>query len=210
MTMNLLPNALRKQQEKDEELGDLFAALHTFTDRTLERFFWEDEVSGNKLPKIVLSVEKDKKTRLGYYVQKDGLTLIHKINLNLSSHKNGVDLAETLAHEIVHYWMKIENKPTRHNYHTDVFHEIMKRYGIRTEGRKGTSVGYIGTTWKEWLLENSDLKLKEFKFKNKLKDAKPPRPMIKHACPGCDVSFRRRTPVNVKCLDCDLKFEIVA
>lgn len=194
---------LRAHQEADPTLGRLFGALHTFADRTIERFF-EDTPD---LPYPVVAMEKDRRNRLGYYTSQDGYTLVHRINLNPFALKTGEQAAETLAHELVHLWQGHVGRPIKRNYHSSEFHTRMRLYGIETDGKKGTHVRYIDSTWPNWLVENEDLNLAKFILPGS--DQDEPRKMTKHQCPDCGVSFRSRRTLAVMCLDCTVPFEIV-
>lgn len=197
---------LRQHQEQDPILGALFAALHTFADRTIERFY-EDTPD---LPYPVVAMEKDRRTRLGYYTQRDGYTLVHRINLNPYALRTGEEAAETLAHEIVHLWQEHIGKPCQRNYHGAEFHRRMATYGIETKGKKGAHVGYVegDPTWPNWMVENEDLQLDKFVLPGA--DAKPTRKLLKLQCPDCGMSVRNRQPVRLMCLECTEELEVVS
>lgn len=199
---------LRAHQEQDPTLGLLFGALHTFADRTIKQFF--DDAP--EMPYPVVAMERDRRNRLGYYTEKDGYTLVHRINLNPYALTTGLEAAETLAHEIVHLWQRTVGRPCQRNYHSAEFHRVMReRYGIKTDGKRGHHVGYEGDTWQQWLDENADLNLDKFVLPGA--DAKPQRQLIKWGCPSCDFTFRsRREDVYVVCMneECGVPMEVVA
>lgn len=200
-TLNIAMS-LRAHQETDPTLGRLFAALHTFADRTIEEFFPDTP----DLPHPVVCMEKDRINRAGYYTSKDGYTLIHRINLNPFVLRDGLEAAETLAHELIHLWQMHVGRPTKRNYHTAEFHEMMfNLYGIKTSGKAGKHSGH-DERWDEWLEQNADLELDKFILPGA--DAKKPRQMIKHQCPDCQASFRCRKELNVLCLDCSVPFGV--
>lgn len=194
---------LREHQETDPTFGPLFAALHTFADRTMAEFFYD----APKMPYPVLAMEKDRRTRRGFYTAQDGYTLIHRINLNPFSLKTGADAAQTLAHELVHLWQNHVGRPCRKNYHNEEFHARMAQYGILTEGPRGVFVKYIDATWDAWMIENEDLQLDKFLLPGI--DPKPKRELLKHQCPECQVSVRHRNELNLICGDCMIPFEVV-
>lgn len=205
--MTDITTTLRQHQETDDKLGLFFAALHTFADRTKETFFKD----APDLPCPVVSMEKDRRNRHGYYSEKDGYTLVHRINLNPFSLRTGAEAAETLAHEMVHLWQAHIGRPCRRNYHGAEFHSRMAQYGIVTQGKRGHHKGYSDATWSNWMKSNADLKLEAFVLPGM--DAKPGRQMIKWQCPECSFSFRsRRMDVYVLCLneDCQVPMEPVA
>ncbi len=193
---------LRQHQEGDPLLGKLFAALHTFADRTIEEFFGDTP----SLPHPVVAMEKDRATRLGYYTQRDGYALVHRINLNPFAHNDGASAAETLAHELVHLWQAHVGRPIKRDYHGAEFHQRMLEYGIETSGKKGKHVRYADVTWPNWMETNSDLELDRFLLPGK--ETRPKRRLLKHVCPDCGAAFRNRIELSVVCLHCNVPFEV--
>lgn len=201
-----LVHRLRCQQEADPLLGGLFTALHQCADRIAAHFYRDYD-----LPYPVISMDRDRRTRMGHYQQRDGLTLVHRINLNPFALNNGVEAAETLAHEMVHLWQAHVGRPCERNYHSQEFHERMLCYGIKTAGKKGNHVGYEGSTWSDWIAEQGDLNLERYLLPGM--DQPPPRQMLKWQCSACGFSFRsRRHDVNIVCFneDCNVPMEPVA
>jgi hypothetical protein len=193
---------LRQHQEADPTFGGLFTALHTFADRTMEEFYYDAPA----MPYPVVALEKDRRNRLGYYTQRDGYTLVHRINLNPFALKTGWDAAETLAHEMVHLWQGHVGRPLKRNYHNAEFHARMALYGIETEGKLGQHKGY-GARWDAWRVENEDLELERYHLPGF--NAKPTRKLLKHQC-SCGNTFRCRKPLAAMCLDCETEFEVVS
>lgn len=194
---------LREHQEADPTLGNFFAALHTFADRLYERFY-EDVPD---MPRPVVAMEEDRRSRKGYYTARDGYALVHRINLNPFTLRNGAEAAETLAHEIVHLWQEHVGRPCQRNYHGAEFHERMALYGIDTSGRLGYHRGYVDDTWQGFMDECADLDLASYVLPGM--DAKAPRRMLKLQCPGCGNSVRNRREISIVCGDCDVPFVLV-
>lgn len=195
---------LREAQERDPVLGPLFQALHTFADRLREEFFSDEP----KMPHPVIAMEKDRGKRLGYYTERDGYLLLHRINLNPYALRTGSDAAETLAHEMVHLWQWVIGRPCKNNYHGREFHEKMAEMGIISTGRNGYHADFE-ERWLTWMtVDNHDLGLPHFILPGM--DAEPTRKMKKLQCPECGNSFRNRRVINVLCMDCDAPFELVA
>ena len=195
--------ALRKHQESDPILGGFFRALHTFADRTIDEFFADTP----GLPYPVVALERDKRSRRGYYTERDGYALVHRINLNPYALHNGAQAAETLAHELVHLWQAHVGRPMQRNYHGAEFHVRMAEYGIETQGKLGTHVRYIDVTWPNWMVENADLQLEDYILPGE--ETKPKRILFKHVCPDCGATFRNRNELEVLCLRCSVPFEVV-
>lgn len=192
--------ALRQHQEEDPVVGRLFLALHTFLDRTAERFYSEYP----DLPHPVLAMEKDRSTRLGYYTSMDGYRLIHRINLNPYTARTGRDAAETVAHEQVHLWQHHVGRPCKRNYHNKEFHQRMRVLGIITDGNRGMHKGYTDdNVWGDWMEENKDLELDQFILPGMHETKRKKRNVPTWHCPTCGVSFRCRKEVNLMCMDCD-------
>jgi len=153
-----ITTALRAHQEADPILGGLFRALHTFADRTIDEFYHDTP----DLPYPVVAMEKDRRSRRGYYTDRDGYALVHRINLNPYCLRNGAEAAETLAHELVHLWQSHVGRPIKRNYHSAEFHQRMAEYGIETTGKLGTHVSYLDVTWPNWMVTNEDLQLENY------------------------------------------------
>jgi SprT-like family len=202
MAKSTITNQLRAHQEKDPQLGPFFAALHEFADRTIKEFYHEYP----NMPHPVIAMEKDRRSRLGYYTVVDGYRLIHRINLNPYCLKTGEEAAETLAHEMVHMWLGSEGRPTKRNYHSAEFHKKLREIGIVSEGKRGRHVR-LEIEWINWMVENEDLHLADFRLPGE--EQKKRRILLKHKCPDCAVSFRSRRELNVMCLDCMVPFEVV-
>lgn len=198
-----ITEALRKHQEDDPVLGGLFRALHTFADRTMGEFFADTP----SLPYPVVAMERDKSTRRGYYTDRDGYALVHRINLNPYCLRNGAEAAETLAHELVHLWQSHVGRPIKRNYHGAEFHLRMAEYGIETSGKLGAHIRYADVTWPNWMETNADLELEKYILPGK--ETKQQRKLFKHVCPDCGASFRNRNELAVLCLTCSVPFEVV-
>lgn len=201
MTSEDVVAKLRRHQEADPTFGLFFLALHTFADRTIDEFFYDYP----DMPRPVISVDKDRRTRLGKYRVRDGYALFHSINLNVFALKSGTDAAETLAHELVHMWETHAGKPAKNNVHTDEFHQRMALMGIHTEGPRGHHVGYTDGRWQAWLEENDDLNLGQYVLPGA--DAKKPRRMLKLKC-ACGNTIHHRRALSIMCLDCEEPYEV--
>lgn len=204
--MTHINTLLREHQEADETFGALFKALHTFVDRTLERFF--EDTPG--MPHPVVALEKVRTSCRGEYHPKDGRMLEHCIVVDPFKCSNGEEAAEVLAHELVHAWQFAVQRLPERNYHNSEFHNRLGLMGIMSSGKRGHHVGYIeGDVWPLWLKENSDLLLAQFILPGTDEEK---RQLLKYACPDCGFSFRtRRQDVNVICMveDCAVPMEEV-
>lgn len=203
--MATMAQVMRNHQEADPVFGPLFSALHTFVDRTIEEFYYDTP----ELPHPVIAMEKDRSGRVGYYTVKDGYTLIHRINVDPWKLRNGEEAAEVVAHELIHLWQQYVGRPIKRNYHSAEFHSRMALYGIQTAGKAGKHTGYTTGRWQAWMEENEDLQLGMFQLPGMDKQ-QPNRPgLMKHLCVGCRASFRSRKELKVKCIPCNIQFQVV-
>jgi hypothetical protein len=193
--MNELAKQLREHQESHPYLGDLYQALHTFADRLIERFFMDV-----RMPQVVISLEKDRRNKLGSYRPSDGYTLTHTINLNISTMKTGSEAASTLAHELVHAWQVVDGHPCKKNHHGADFHQKMAELGIITSGPLGMHKEETAD-WLNWMLENEDLEFERYVLPGA--SQKPRRQLNLFRC-GCEGGnpIRSRKYLSVRCLDC--------
>lgn len=207
--MKIIADVIRGNQEEDAEFGAFFEALHKFADRTIDRFFADTP----DIPHPVIALEKVRASCRGVYHPKDGLMLAHRITIDPFQCKTGLDVAEVLAHELVHLWQDHVKKLPERNYHNSEFHARLGLLGIISEGKRGKHRGYyegedgsLVGVWHHWLQENADLHLDQFV----LPGADGTRQLHKFQCPLCGFSFRtRREEVNVVCMmeECDVPME---
>lgn len=203
--MKVLRDVLQDHQENDPEFGAFFKAMHTFTERTIEKFFADTP----DLPRPILKFEPVRATCRGKYEPKDGLTLHDSITIDPFKCATGVDVAEVLAHELVHEWQHHVGRLPERNFHNSEFHARLGLMGLKSTGKTGRHIGFIddGELWQRWVyVENKDLQLKEFLLP---KDEER-RQLLKYQCPACGFSFRsRRDDVNVICMmdDCEAPME---
>jgi hypothetical protein len=185
---------IRESQIKHETLGRFFDALYKLADRIIEEFYADTP----DLLTPVITLEPEPNRKAGSFVPLNSSMLENVINLNPFAHKDGFEMAATLAHEMVHHWENHVGMPTTNNVHTDFFNETMwALYGIRTAGTDGHTIG-IDDRWTIWLDENQvDLHLEDYILPGA--DRKPPRRMFKHTCEACGASFHSRTEMSVYC-----------
>jgi hypothetical protein len=125
---------LRDHQQGASEKLQL---LHSYLQPIIKRFFGE-------LPPIALSWGPSHWGNLGWYLEKDGLQLAHRINLN-SDHADRplAEILRTLTHELGHCWQEVYGKPPkagRDNYHNSEFRRKMQEIGILCN-KRGVSLG---------------------------------------------------------------------
>jgi predicted SprT family Zn-dependent metalloprotease len=197
-----LARKLREHQEAHPQVGGLYRALHTFADRLIEHHF-----SHLDMPQLALSIEKDRRNKLGHYRPFDGYMMVHTINLNISTMKDGEEAAETLAHEIVHLWQVVDGHPCKKNHHGEDFHAMMAQIGIETRGPLGHHVSRTAT-WLNWMEENADLNLAAFTLPGVNQRARRQLNLFRCQCEGGN-PVRSRKMLDIYCHDCGCDYEYV-
>lgn len=184
---------LREHQEGDEQLGAIFAALHTFADRTINRFFSD----APDMPHPTIGFGKVRSSCKGSYEPKSLMALEDHITIDPFKVTDGAQAAEVLAHELVHQWQHYIGRLPERNYHNAEFHNRLGTLGVISTGKRGHHDGYTeNNVWEIWMHQNKDLKLAAFT----LPGEQAGRQLLKWQCPVCGFSFRtRRTDVNVLC-----------
>jgi hypothetical protein len=115
--------------------------LHTYLPLIINHFF------GGALPLPALSWGPSHWGNLGWYMEKDGLELEHRINLN-SAHADRplAEILRTLTHELCHCWQQVYGHPPKptsvrdHNYHNAEFRRKVQEIGIPCN-KRGVSLG---------------------------------------------------------------------
>jgi DNA repair photolyase/predicted SprT family Zn-dependent metalloprotease len=112
--------------------------LHTYLPLIIKRFY------GDELPLPALSWASDRNGTLGWYLEKDGLALNHRINLNsMYTNRPLAEVLRTLTHELGHCFQHVHGKPGRarkSNYHNKEFQLKMQEIGIPCN-KRGVSLG---------------------------------------------------------------------
>lgn len=200
--MNELAKQLREHQEAHPILGGLYRTMHTFADRLIDQYF-----SDVAMPQVVISFEKDRRTKLGHYRPYDGYMLAHTINLNISTMKDGREAASTLAHELVHAWQAVDGHPCEKNYHGMDFHSKMAELGIVTQGPKGMHCDETAD-WLNWLEENDDLQLEKFVLPGVNQKTRRQLNLFHCACEGGN-PVRSRKYLHLICMDCEQVYQYI-
>ena len=181
---------VRKRQLEHGNLSTLFEAMYTLCDRIIGTFFDDAEMV---MPVVTLDHDG---SVAGKFTAGSSLGLGPVINLNPWGNKDGIEMAETLAHEVLHLWEHTVGTLNDNNRHTDEFHQRMwALYGIRTTGTSGRHGGH-DHRWDEFLQMQDDLHLDWFN----LPGPKIRRRQFKHECMGCGRSFWSRTKMDgIRC-----------
>jgi DNA repair photolyase len=193
--------SLRELQLKESKP---LAVLHDYLPRIIEHFY-------GQLPLPALSWGVSCPGNLGWYVEKDALSLSHRINLNsMYADRTFGEILRTLTHEIGHQWQYIHGKPGKHRYHNKEFQKKMEDIGIPCNDR-GHSLGmqepFIS------FLRELDIDADSTPFK-KSPDDDDPQPKSKPgsrlkpwACHCTRVWASVGTEVEAFCTKCQSRFE---
>jgi predicted SprT family Zn-dependent metalloprotease len=192
--------SLRDHQQTTSENLRL---MHTYLPLIIKRFY-------GSLPLPALSWASASHGTLGWYLEKDGLALNHRINLNsMYTNRPLAEVLRTLTHELGHCFQHVHGKPGRArkgNYHNKEFQLKMQEIGIPCNNR-GVSLGmqepFIG------FLKELGIEAEIFLFKQE-NDGLPARPgsRLKPWSCGCTRVWASSGTVAVAaCLKCGKLFQ---
>ena len=138
--------AVRKHQLDESTSWSLqhrIRRLHEFFSIFNERLF-----GAQPLPLAAISVDPERRTRLGHYrIGRNGLGLIHNINLNAKYLEDQTLLEQlvTLAHEMVHQWQYIYGRPPKTaSYHNKEWCQMATGLGLVSVPPRGDTVRISG------------------------------------------------------------------
>jgi hypothetical protein len=200
---------------RDHQKGasEALRLLHAYLQPIIERFFGD-------LPLPALSWDKAHWRTLAWYMEKDGLALKHRINLNsLHADRPLSEILRSLAHELCHCWQQVYGKPPKpssvrdHNYHNSEFRRRMQEIGIPCN-KRGVSLGmeepFVG------FLKELGVEAETFPFKQESQtppdgsDGSGSRPgsrLKPWACSCTRVWASVRVEVKATCLECGSAFQ---
>lgn len=153
------PKALGEQVDTEREFADRLIGLElqahpSRTDWSLAELHAEacewfhvlnSKLFNGALPPAPISIAPSRGVSLGWYqVNRDGLGLRHRINLNLLHvHESRSQRIAVLAHEAVHLWEDVvHGRRKGGSYHTKKFLEKAEQIGIPTT-EKGEYLGIV-------------------------------------------------------------------
>jgi DNA repair photolyase len=192
--------ALRDHQQKTDENLRL---LHSFLPLITKRFYGE-------LPLPALSREPSPHGTLGWYLEKDGLALNHRINLNsIYANRPLGEVLHVLTHELGHEFQHVYGKPPRtrkDNYHNAEFRKKMQEIGIPCN-KRGVSLG-MQEPFVSFLKElHVEVEVFPFKQESEEPPARPGSRLKPWACSCTRVWASVRTKVEATCGKCGSPFQ---
>lgn len=182
-----------------------------------------------ELSEPVITIQKTKGATLGHFTldrtwrdknnEESEETSYYEINIDPRwfNKRAPADVAETLLHEMCHYYNKTNNiKDCSGNVHNKKFKSSAERVGLVVE--KGKSVGYGFTSMSDELkayVENvvkPDDKAFEYFRTAPAKAAGTGRTrkksQFKYTCPSCGQEVKGKKDVTIKCGYCDVVMEM--
>jgi predicted SprT family Zn-dependent metalloprotease len=198
---------------RDHQKGasEALRLLHAYLQPIIERFFGD-------LPLPALSWDKAHWRTLAWYMEKDGLALKHRINLNsLHADRPLSEILRSLAHELCHCWQQVYGKPPKpssvrdHNYHNSEFRRRMQEIGIPCN-KRGVSLGmeepFVGFL-KELGVEADSIPFKQANDEEDQKGPARPGSRLKPWSCGCSTRVWASAGVLViaACLKCRKLFQ---
>lgn len=189
----------------DDSLPEPVITIQKTRGATLGHFTL-DKVWRNKKNIIDNNIMADENDEFSYY----------EINVDPRwfYNRSADEVAETLLHEMVHYYNKIlDIKDCNGNIHNKKFKTAAERVGLIVE--KGSTVGWGYTALSDELKEyiHNEVKPDESVFNyfrtGKVKENKPrTKTMFKYICPECGQVVKGKRDISVKCGNCDIEMEI--
>lgn len=181
------------------------------------------------LAEPVITIQKTRRRTLGYFTldkvwrnkgdsDKDE-NAFYEINIDpiWFCSRAAADITETLLHEMVHYFNKVNDiKDCNGNVHNKKFKETAERVGLLVERDKKVGWGITSMTdeLKEYI--DTEVQPKESVFEYfragviKLDTTKKKRKksLFKYECPKCGTIAKAKKDVKIMCGNCDCGMEI--
>ena len=191
-----------------------------------------DKFDGS-LAEPVITIQKTKGSTLGHFTlnkvwkdkndEESEENAYYEINVDPRwfNSRTPVEVAETLLHEMCHYYNKVNNiKDCSGNVHNKKFKSSAERVGLVVE--KGKSVGYGYTSLSDELktyVENvvkPDDKAFEYFRSGAVKSSGTgngegktrKKTQFKYTCPSCGQEVKGKKDVTIKCGHCDVVMEM--
>lgn len=178
-----------------------------------------------KLPEPVITIQKTKGRTLGHFTLdrtwKDKNNVeseedsYYEINIDPRwfNSRTSADVAETLLHEMCHYYNKMKDiKDCSGNVHNKKFKSSAEKVGLVVEKGKGVGYGYTSMSealraYMEEVVKPSEVAFEYFRTAPmKLSGAGGERKknVFKYTCPECGQEAKAKRDVAIKCGHCDV------
>lgn len=179
----------------------------------------------NKLSEPVITIQKGKGNALGSFTldrawkDKNNVeseeTSYYEINIDPRwfNTRTPADIAETLLHEMCHYYNKVNNiKDCSGNVHNKKFKSSAERVGLVVEKGKGVGYGYtsMSENLKSYVEEVVKPDEKAFEYfrsvpaKGSGDGGTRKKNIIKYTCPECGQEVKGKRESVIKCGLCDV------
>lgn len=196
-----------------------------------------DKFNGS-LSEPVITIQKTKGTTLGYFTvdkvwknksdsdKNNGLVAgdkeenaFYEINIDPRwfCTRTAADITETLLHEMVHYFNKVNDvKDCSGNVHNKKFKTAAESVGLVVERGKSVGWGYTSMTdeLKEYIDTEVQPKDSVFEYfragviKADTTKKKRKKSLFKYECPKCGTIAKAKKDVKIMCGDCDCQMDI--
>ena len=187
-----------------------------------------DKFDGS-LTEPVITIQKTKGRTLGHFT----LAKVWKDKNNEESEENAyyeinvdprwfnsrtpADVAETLLHEMCHYYNKVNNiKDCSGNVHNKKFKASAEKVGLVVEKGKGVGYGYTSMsdalkTYMERVVRPDEAAFEYFRsspMKAAGTDGTRKKSQFKYTCPSCGQEVKGKKDVTIKCGYCDVVMQM--
>ena len=182
----------------------------------------------SELNEPVITIQKTKGRTLGHFTtsrvwvdknnEESEETSYYEINVDPRwfNTRTPADVAETLLHEMCHYYNKVNNvKDCSGNVHNKKFKSSAERVGLVVE--KGKSVGWGYTSMSDELKSYMDEVVKPSEAAFEYFRSAPVKEsggggrkknMFKYTCPECGAEVKGKRDMTVKCGICDVEMKM--
>ena len=131
--------------------------------------------------------------------------------------RTSADVAETLLHEMCHYYNKVNNiKDCSGNVHNKKFKASAERVGLVVEKGKGVGYGYTSMsdalkTYMERVVRPDEAAFEYFRaapMKSAGTGGTRKKTQFKYTCPSCGQEVKGKRDVTIKCGHCDVVMQM--
>lgn len=176
---------------------------------------------GGALPPCLLNFSRKAHT-YGFFAPgrwEQGAEVRHEISLNPSTlkHRQPIEVASTLVHEMAHLWQQEFGTPSRTGYHNREWADRMEAIGLMPSATAAPGGARVGQRVSHYIVDGGAFAAafaampREYLLPwacGETEKAKgPARPSkVKYTCPGCDANVWGKPGLAVVCGECEEPF----
>lgn len=222
---------------KAKEVKSITTDLYTTLDDAYE--FFNDMLFENKLPSVMIVLQRKGKNNLGYFhperfanrqqmmknmkaKKKSKVQTISELSLNPDRFlwMTNEEILSVLVHEMAHVWQHYcSEKKSRGGYHDKTWGAKMKEIGLYPSNTGEPGGKETGQQMHHYIIKAGkfDLHVKQL-LKNKTLNwnslpiaakSSQKKDKTKYICPSCDSKVWGKPGMNIQCNDCEELFEEV-